>query len=317
MGLHESLLSLAHCYSRPVPMGYRRLAWEGVSFCVPSNWELADYRIQRRRAVRVEVEDEVAIRLEGEWIRATNRLSLESVMERYEKASKPLTNKAEEMTQIDGLPNGWHATRFTFKETGSGKTDSLQIIVHELVTVFFLCPQNALFGCFLLHFLPEDREDPIEITKNLAESFQDHRDQATCPWELFDIGYRLPKDFLLQKAFFDIGSKFMVYEWKKRRLLLWSYSCADIFLKDWSSPEHWAVGSLNAAKQFKGIVFRLDDGKISWRRNRMHPIGVRDEIGRWCFSYDMGCKLIEDKNQLLVWVYQHRSPSDLHRLASF
>jgi hypothetical protein len=312
-----SLVSTEGCYSKPVPKGNRRLGWDGVSFCVPSNWELADYRYQKRRACRIEIEDEVAIRIESEWVRTTDRFNLESIMKRYTKASQPLTMKAEVKTELQNLPNGWSATRFTFKETGHVKSTKLQLVCHELVTVFYICPQSSLFCFFLLHFLPEDKEDPLEIVNNLTRTFQDHKDQLYSPWELFDIKYRIPKEFLLKKSSFDIGSKMMVFEWEKRRLFTWTYSCVDIFLKDWNSTEHWVVGSLNAARILKGIVFRLDEnGKVSWRRNKMHPIGVRDEIWRWCFRYEVGCKVLTKQNQLFVYVYQYRKPDDLHRISS-
>jgi hypothetical protein len=309
------LYSTKGCYSNPVPEGFRRLAWEGVSFCVPSNWELADYRYQRRRACRIEVEDDVAVRIESEWVRTTDRFNLESIMERYEKASKPLTMKAEEKIPVPDLPRGWHATRFTFKETGAAINSELQIIRHELVTVFYLCPENTLFCFFLLHFLPENKEDPTELTQSLTRSFQDHRDQPHVPWELFDISYCIPKGFMLTRTSVDIGSKMMVFEWEKRRLFVWSHSCADVFLKTEKSMEHWIVGNLNAAKKVKGITFRLNkDGTIGWRRNPLHPLGMREEIWRWCFRYEIVCKLVTDRNQIVVMIYHHRSSDDLHMM---
>mgnify|MGYP006425215569 CR=1 FL=1 len=310
----SELLDLKDCYQSKIPAGYRRLAWEGVSLCVPSNWEIADYRYLRRQACRIEIEDEVAIRLEAEWVRATGRLNLESIMERYEKASKPLTVKAEEKEGILGLPQGWHATRFIFKETGAGKGASLKFIRHELVTAFYICPQSSLFCFLLLHFLPEDREDPVEITQRLASSFKDHRDEDYTPWQLFDLSYKMPSKFSLTKASFDIGSKLMIFEWEKRRLFLWTHSCADVFLKG-TSPEKWAVGNLNAEKRVRGIIFRNKTGEgMGWRRKKMHPFGSRDDIGRWCFRFHVGCKVMKENNQLLVWVYHYRENNDLLKL---
>src|SRR5210317_1031208 len=119
MTISKQLLDLEGMYSREIPAGSRRISWDGVSFCVPANWELAVYKSLRRGAMRVELEDEYSIRVESEWVRGRKRLKLEKIMKRYEKASKPLTVKSEGQNDITDLPKGWHATHFVFKESGA------------------------------------------------------------------------------------------------------------------------------------------------------------------------------------------------------
>ena len=310
-----SLYDLEDCFVHAVPDGARRLAWEGVSFCVPANWELAVYKSLRRGALRIELEDEYSIRLESEWVRGKRKLNLASIMKRYEKASKPLTVKSEERRNVAGLPEGWHATHFIFRESGAEvEGENLQVLQHELVTAFYLCPQSSIFCFFLLHFMPGDKESPVAVVRQLAGTFQDHGAEALVPWQLFDIAFKLPREFTLEKTHFDIGVKLMAFTWKLRRYFLWHFSCADVFLRG-KTPAEWGCGYLNSARLMKGPVFYPDgQGGIAWRRRRPYFLGHREEIATMCYKYDVGCRLQEEENKLVVWAYNYRRASDLRLL---
>jgi hypothetical protein len=301
-----------------VPEKYRRLAWNGISFAVPENWELALFRFLKRQGTRIEIEDEYSVRMEVEWVyREKGNLDFETIIKRYEKASKGLTVKADETTEINDLPKGWHATDFRFKETGKHiEKGKLEIIEHGLTTVFYCCPDNSLFCFFLLHFMPEDSENPEEITRNLAQSFENHTTKSVTPWQLFDISFALPQKFRLDHTQFDIGSKMMRFKWSGRRFHLWYFSCADIFLKDAVSPAHWAAGYLNGYAKIAGIRFRVDDVNegVAWRRKKIFIFGHSNEIGRWCFKYSVGFRILEEENKMVLWVYNYRKDSDLDLL---
>lgn len=297
-----------------LPDGYRRLAWNGISFAVPANWEIAVFRLLRRGASRIELEDDYSLRMEAEWMtRHKGDLDTQSIQKRYEAASKPLTVKAEEQTEIQGLPEGWHATCFIFRETGEDKKGgSLEVVEHSLATAFYLCPESTMFGFFLLHFMPEDPEDPMETVRQLAGAFQTHRGQPHVPWKLYDIEFELPAAFNLEKATIDIGSKLMRFGWKWRQFSLWHFSCYDMFLKDGMRGDVWAAGFLNAYGGFKWIRFDPDGrGGIAWRRRKPFIFGHRSEIARLCFKYRVGWRLHEQTRQLVLWVYHYRKKTDL------
>jgi hypothetical protein len=310
------LHNLDGCFKHDVPAGSRRIAWDAVSFCVPSNWELAVYKSLRRGAHRVEIEDEYSIRLESEWIRGHRKLNLSSIMKRYEKASKPLTLKSDEQKNVGRLPEGWHATHFIFKETVPDQGgDALDVVKHELVTAFYLCPLSSIFCFFLLHFMPEDKEKPADVIRRIASTFQNHSGSAFVPWQLFDIAIKVPREFVLESTQFDIGVKLMVFKWKLRRYFLWHFSCADVFLKDGASPAEWACGYMNGARLLKGPVFYPDGkGGIGWRRRRPYLFGHREEIATLCYRYAVGCRLSDADNKLVLWVYHYRREDDLKLL---
>ena len=295
-------------------MDTKRIAWDSVSFAVPKNWELAVYRFLKRGVTRIEIEDEYAVRLEAEWIRPRKRLTAKSILSRYERSAKKLTRKADRRESMADLPRGWHGTLFAFREIipTRRKTRGLSVVRHDLVTAFYLCPQSSLFCFMLLHFLPQDEEDPKAILRLLTESFRHHDSEELAPWSLFDIAFTVPRDFRLESTSFDIGAKQMVFRWKLRRFHLWHFSCADMFLTDGVVMEEWVTGHVNGYGGFKGVVFFPGtDGEILWRRRRRHPLGHRDEISRWCFRYRARCRYDQDRNQLVAWVFNYRRPEDL------
>lgn len=299
-----------------LPSGSRRLAWNGLSFAVPANWELAVYEFLRRKVARIELEDEYSVRLEAEWVRGSKTFDLKRIMKRYETAAKPLTLKSDDQQTVTGLPGGWHATRFIYRETGpaSGSRD-FQVVRHELVTAFYLCPRSLLFCFFILHFMPGDQEDPATVIRQLAATFRDHHDEPRIPWKLFDLDFTMPGGFLLEQTGFDIGAKLMVFQWRRRRYYLWHFSCADVFLKNGATPAEWACGYLNGSRLFKAAVFQPDgQGGIAWRRRQPFFLGHRGEIARLCFRYKVGCRLIEATNQLVVSVFNYRHEQDMEVL---
>lgn len=314
--IDEILQKTDGCFLHPVPDGGRRIAWDAVSFCVPSNWELAAYTFRRRNVSHIELEDEYAIRTEAEWIRGRQNMNLHEIMKRYEKASKPLTVKSDQMHNVVGLPPGWHATHFVFKETGPEANDDLTIMRHDLVTAFYLCPRSSIFCFFLIHFLPDDAESPMDVMRMIATTFQDHGAARAIPWQLFDISFMAPRHFVLLNTQFDIGVKLMVFTWKLRRFFLWHFSCPDIFLQAGKTPAEWACGHLNGERLLKAPVFYPNGREtIRWRRRKPHYFGHREEMATLCYQYDVGCRLLEAEHKLVVWVYHYRKASDLNLYA--
>lgn len=307
---------MTDAFKTPLPNGYRRLAWNGLSFAVPANWELAVYDFLRRKVSRIELEDEYSIRLEAEWVRGNKSFDLKRIMKRYEEAAKPLTLKSDEQKTVKGLPEGWYATRFMHHETGAaaGGRD-LKVIHHELVTAFYLCPRSRLFCFFILHFMPGDREDSEAVIGQLAATLQDHQDEPVTPWHLFDIAFELPGRFTLEQAVFDIGAKMMVFKWRHRRYFRWYFSCADVFLKNGQTPAEWACGYLNGSRLFRGAVFYPGNkGDIAWRRRQPFFLGHRTEIARLCFRYQVDCRLHESDKKLVLSVFHYRNEEDLKLL---
>lgn len=296
----------------------KTIAWDGVSLNVPDNWELAIYKSLKKGVTRIEIEDEFSVRLEAEWIRPRRPLDMQSILERYESAAKKLTMKADSSRTIDKLPAGWHATHYTLSEiVPNKKAKNLRVAKHWLVTAFYLAPESRLFCFVLLHFLPEDKEDPVKIMRIVASEFREHSRSPLIPWQLFDISFELPRDFLLENTHFDIGAKLMIFRWKMRRFYLWHMSCADMFLKSGVNAAEWVTAHVNDSRMVRGGAFRVDPtGRILWERRKRHLVGHRDEIARWCFKYEVRYRVDRERNQLIFWVFNYRNPDDLKAIPS-
>ncbi|MFO7870021.1 MAG: hypothetical protein R6V03_01140 [Kiritimatiellia bacterium] len=301
-------------------MNTRRISWDRVSFLVPENWEVALYRFLKKGVTRLELEDEYAVRMEAEWIRPGRKITPKQILDRYEKSTRKLTMRASRTKRISGLPPDWHATQYIMRETLPTRSNKkeLSAVEHSLVTAFYLCPRSTLVGCFFVHFMPGDRESPVKIMKVLSSDFIKHNEAGLVPWQLYDISFEVPHDFLLENTKFDIGSKLMIFRWKMRRFHLWHFSCADRFLKGDKSMEEWVTGYLNTFRGFPGIVFRPGkNGEILWRRRAPHVIAHRDEISRWCFKLKVHCRVEKQNNQLIVWAFSYRKEEDLQVLKRF
>lgn len=86
----------------------RTIAWDGISFAVPSPWEMAGFAFDKRVS-RLQLEDDYTVRLEVEWVRLKRRPELARIRKRYLTRARKRTDKSTRRTSIDGLPQGWTA----------------------------------------------------------------------------------------------------------------------------------------------------------------------------------------------------------------
>lgn len=292
----------------------KRLAWDGVSFPVPQNWELALYQRIKRKIWHLEIEDEYSVRLEVEWIVRQKTLDMETVLKRYEQAATSLTRKATQRKVVDAVPKGWTATHYIFQETEGNRGQGLKTVEHGLTTAFYTPPDKKMFCFLLLHTYPESTGSPYDITRTITSGFERHTGPLI-PWQLFDISFDLPRDFLLENTQFGIGSKLMIFRWRLRRFYLWHFSCANHILKDGKTMEEWAAGYLNSFRHIKGLRFYPGkNGEIKWKRRRRHMLGHREEIVRLCFRYRIRCHHDHDRNRIVLWLYSYRKEEDLEKI---
>ncbi len=290
----------------------RRFSWDAVSFLIPGNWELALYTFPKRTHTRIELEDEFAVRLEAEWTRPKAKDDIEKLQERYERETKALTARASHKEAIHNLENGWMATEYRFSDGLAGNDSGREPeMPHWLVTAFHTSSDAGFFCFMILYAYPGDKDDPLDIIHLIADEFRRHTADIV-PWELYDIRFEIPRQFLLQNTLFDIGSKLMLFGWKLRRFYLWHFSAANMFLKDRVVMEEWVAGYLNGFSRIKGPLFLPGrNGVINWKRRKRHFLGHRDEISRWCFNYRIRARYQRQKKQLIVWVFNYRNGEDL------
>ena len=293
-------------------MNTHRISWDGLSFRAPANWELALYKFLKRGVARIELEDEYAVRLEAEWVRTRHTLEVRRLQERYRKLADDMTRKVDAQAPVPGLPPGWIATLHTLSVAANEAARGIRPDERpRLLTAFYLAPGGHLFAYLVITFMPEDRDDPLAIMRLIASEFGE-QSGPLATWELMDIAFQVPREFLLENTLFDIGCKLMIFRWRRRRFQLWHFSLADTFLGEAANPETWCAGYLNAYSRLPAVTFAPGAaGEIVCRRKRRHVVGHREEIVRWCFRYKSRCHVNDERNQLVLWVFNYRRDADL------
>ncbi len=291
----------------------RQLAWDGLVFDVPANWELARYHYPDRARGMLDIEDETARRLEWAWIVTTSDTRRRHFMARAAEGMERLTARADRHDAIAGLAPDWQATQFGFREILPTRKRRKQfgIVCHDMVSAVY-APADQPLRCVLrLNFLPGDPENPEELTRHITHSFQYLADHEI-RWRVFDLDFRLDADFALEATQFDIGAKLMRFRKQGRKLFCWTLSCADRIVSSAKNEAAWITGFLNERRQVPGIVFlRAPDGGITWRRRRFPSFVNGDEIARRCFRYTVGSRRDRRKNQWIIWVFNYRRDADL------
>ncbi|MDP6358166.1 MAG: hypothetical protein QF473_23820 [Planctomycetota bacterium] len=280
-------------------MNTQPFSWDGISFEVPTSWNLSVYKFIKK-LTRVEFEDDYTIRLEAEWLRPKGELDKEKVQRRYKLQSRKLTKDAERVVAFENLPPGWVASEYALAEE------------QKLVTAIFMEPNSRLFGFFLIYFEPEDSESPEQVLRSLCESFV-IQEGDTLAWQLYDIDMSLPADFKLVDTNFQTGMKKMIFRWERRKFMIAFVNLADIVLKKHSQDE-WLIRFLNSSRFARSGYFYPKASGIEFRRRKRHRFGHIEEIFRRCALYRWGCIHDADSNLLVPWVVNYREPSDLERL---
>ncbi|MBN1669845.1 MAG: hypothetical protein JXR37_02355 [Kiritimatiellae bacterium] len=286
---------------RTSPDAYHRFAWDGLSFDVPAQWNLSSYTFGRRSNT-VEMEDDVELRLQLEWVNLRGRLEIGKVQKRYAAQAKAVTEAAETVEPVGGLPEGWHAFAYSMRER------------RRLLTAFFLAPDASLFCFFVLHFGRSGRGQPARVILRLAGSFA-ARMVGEAPWSFYDVAFTLDRGFRLANTSLQSGRKLLVFHWRMRRLFLWFFSLADVLLKE-RDIQSWAVEFLNGFKLVRGPRFVPgEDGAIVANRRRFrYPFGHYEEIGRQCFRYHVQYVHDRSQNRVVLLLYHYRRGADLSML---
>ena len=279
-----------------------RFAWDGFSFRVPQDWNLSDYAL-RKDVSMVKMEDDDALRIEMEWIRTRTPIKRSRLQKRCDQVAKHLKDAGAETAMVVDLPEGWTAVMYSMPDS------------RHLLTAYRLVPGCPLFCFFQIHFQSASRREPPRMIREIASSFQLH-DQGAIPWELYDINFRLDREFRLVNTSFQAGRKLMVFEWRLRRLYIWFFSLADVIMKK-KPIEEWGTEFLNAFKGLQGPKFIAgQQGEIVTHLNWRYPLGHFEEILRWCFRYHARCAHLPEKNQIVLYAFNFRKDTDLAKIST-
>lgn len=278
-----------------------RVAWDGLSFDVPLDWDLA-YQETRLGITRIRLEDPVAVRLSAEWMSPSASLDMGRIMARFKSSSKKLRQASKDSETLTDLPPNWSAILYRFQDG------------RRLGLAFFLAPQSEVFAFFQIHLDPGPPGEAAGLLRRFIASFQRHT-RGPVPWACYDIAFTVPPGFRLASAEFNPGLKRLTFERSLRRLTTWHVSLADMVLKREQGLLEWAVKRLNASPLSRGPEFAVRNGEIVATRPRLMPWCHFMEVVRACMLYKVGVKHDAANNRLILVCYQYRFKSDLEWLA--
>ena len=276
---------------------YQTIAWDGLSFDVPQNWNPASFKLRRGNTV-LKFEDEYSARLDVEWVRPRRKRDLERTQKRYDGSARKLNEGAQKTEEVTGLPEHWVAFLYVMPEH------------HKLLSAFYLSQQGDLFCFFIMHVGPKDEEDPKRLMKTIARSFRTYN-EGVVPWVLYDVNIGVPAEFRLVNTDVQTGKKLLVFAWKGRHYYVWHVSLADLIIKKYGL-ERWVADLLNTCRLIRGPVFKAEaSGEITFGRRLWNRFGHYDEILRGCRRYRARYTHDKERNRLVVWVYNFRREDDL------
>lgn len=276
----------------------RRIAWDGLEFETPADWELSDHHFHRKVGSLV-LEDSTDVRLQLEWaagLEAQDRH--EHVEQQYRDFAQKTDKVALASRPLAGAPLPWLAHQYVMPGN------------RGMVSAIHLPEDNPVAVFARIYETTSDHAGMTTQAVHLLRSFQYHA-QGLIPWRVYDYDLKVPHDFRLSSAAFYAGRKLMIFEKRFRRLFFWQFSLAQRLL-DGEAPVDFAVRFLTRFKGLPGPKFYRDrNGKLAARRKWNHPIGHYEEIGRACFRYLPLVIHDLDRDRLLLMVYHYRRRADL------
>ncbi len=276
----------------------RLFAWNGLSFLVPGDWDLAHSQ-QDGGIGRLVLEDLLLPRLEVDWQTPVGKVRWQDVHLRCQTQASKVAAVAVKVLSITGLADNWTAHEYYL-------SDGRCLIVAYLLPKILGQP----FVFFRMHFA--NRHNPTlpgRLFRELGQSFRWHSGDCI-PWNFYDVTFLLSARFRLTGTGLDAGRKLLAFEWGLRRLYLWHFSLAEMLRQQKDYPQ-WTADFLNVSGILPVPFWRVDaHNLLSAKRKKRFLFGQFEEIGRLCFQYAAGYRHLPEKNQLAVWVFQYRREED-------
>ncbi|MFA7158933.1 MAG: hypothetical protein WC299_06470 [Kiritimatiellia bacterium] len=279
---------------------YHLFAWQGFSFEIPSGWNLSEHTTAAGISC-ARFFDDFSCRLEFEWTCARRRMRIEEIRKRYDKVAASMRAAGAQAENIEDMPGSWAACLYTMPEG------------RRLMAAFRLAPENNFFCLLKMHFENASAREAERIVRRLAGTFRLH-EQGPAPWAVYDIDFHLSADFKLAATAFQAGRKMMVFGWRGRRLYMNFFSLADLLCRD-KPMEQWCADFLNGFKAVSGAKFSPGTaGEIAVEHQWWRFWGNVEPLLRACPRYRAWCRLVPDKNQVFLGVFNYRGECDLAAL---
>jgi len=197
---------------------WKTVAWNGVRFMVPGDWEPA--RVGRRHLL---LESEPGPVMEVKWAAVKGRFS----------GRRQLRELARRVGRKGGA---FHETALPEKwRTSVSRFDAIYFQWdtenERAAGALLYCPSCRTASMIQLLERPGENLIASHAARILA-SFRDHRRDGRVAWALYDLVALLPHHFVLGRHRFEAGRFLLQFDWRGRRLTLYRWAPAEALLQN-------------------------------------------------------------------------------------
>ena len=283
--------------SYPNQITTKEIAWNGISFCVPASWEIA--QIGARHLILEDDSDPV---MEVKWGPIKGRFSHRAHLKRL---SAFQTRQLKKTVQEWVLPTKWEKALAGFQANGfswQSETKSGR----GVVLYCSMCHNATLIQFFRSQSSPAGKT-PLEV----LSTFQDHREDGQTLWAVFDIRAVVPTYFKMVDYRFEPGHYELAFEHRDQRIFLYRWAPASILLGERDLKQF--VEAISDFSAGDPVPVNMDGGQavelsLSPRLKWLSRFKVKP-----CFHW-LGLWHLEKKNRILGVKMQGKKPFDTHML---
>jgi hypothetical protein len=231
---------------------WRQIAWNGVCFDTPMDWEIG--QIGHRHLLMENLEGPV---MEVKWAPVKGKFSLRTQLKHLVASQGRQLRRG---LREEKLPADWARAIDRYDSLGfAWQTDT----IGGRGAVLY-CP-----GCrsaALLQFFETTGQRPFTQAPRVLASFEDHTEGLNTLWSVFDIHAEVPVTYHLKGFRFEAGTYELSFTNKQSQLTLHRWGPAVVLLKDGGleSFEQRHLGlSSNRSVTFKkrsALTVELEDG---------------------------------------------------------
>ena len=201
----------------PTQQIWRRIAWNGIRFSAPANWEIG-----RIGMCYLQLESETGPAVEVKWNRIKGRFSHKRHLRRLAGLQK---RKLRKSFRQAAMPASWENA--LQDRVAAGFAWQTETIGGRGVLVYSPASRTAT----LLQFYSGRSGDAERSAPRLLASFRDHVSGSLMPLAVFDIRAQIPIEYELQRFRFEIGRYDLRFSARNRKLRMIRWSPAAVLLR--------------------------------------------------------------------------------------
>jgi hypothetical protein len=279
---------------------WKEIAWYGVRFKIPPEWQLSQIGIRY-----LLIEDESGPAMEIKWTPVKGKFSHQAHLKRLASLQKKQTRKSIQPRSVSAA---WETALSDFEASEfSWKSDSIRGR-----GVILFCP--TCHNASLIQFFHKAPPKVDLVATNVLNSFRDHRSDDQILWSAYDIRALVPGTFELKHHRFEAGRYELAFEHRGQHIILYRWAPASVLLSKQDLVQFTrSVADFRKTEPVAGKMNGCDT--VEW------SVTPASDWGRWMSRflgkasyYWLGIWHLEDKNRILGVRAEGKKPLDTELL---